>query len=507
MTRWEMFVAHKEAAFDVEKRSSLFLGIDPRTGQAVNVPLSALKDGHFHVQGKAGCGKTSATLLSIALQAIRGYRDQDGVPSPKAPVIIFDLKGDHAFFHAIQNAAEQSGRTFRYFSTRSGIGYHYFDPFQMAQGRDLAPMQLAASIVGALNLDYGPVYGGQFFTDMNTLLLKDAIKRLRSEGITLTLQSVSDSIRTIARGTRHKDATHIASILDQLAEYPQINLDAHASEPSNQLHMARALALGEVVFIHFEMQDEATTLRSIAGLQLASLVHAAKYLRAQQRSIPFTYVFIDEFYHIGSRYFGDLLATCRDWNLHFFLANQYTGQLERFEPTLPQAVYTNSSVRQVYTFEDDLSMKQWQRDSGETYRADRSYSLRIDGLGQGTESYGYSEVKDFRLSLSDAQAINDGRLRSLLYVDTGRSREGSDRIQRVQGLHPLSPQKHLAWKDLPLPTTPKYVLKNAREELQPDRDSTVKAKAIERPKAPMNPELQGKLKALWATCERELGRT
>jgi hypothetical protein len=72
----------------------------------------------MHVRGMTGSGKTSATLLPLGLQVLRGYKDKRGQPAPPSPLVIIDLKGDAAFFHAIWEAACQAGRKFRYFSTR-----------------------------------------------------------------------------------------------------------------------------------------------------------------------------------------------------------------------------------------------------------------------------------------------------------------------------------------------------------------------------------------------------
>src|SRR4029078_12202925 len=109
-------IGHKEAAPRVSQRSSLFFGLDRRTGTRIDVSRATLERGHCHVQGRTGTGKTAATLLPVALQAIRGYREENACWSRKSPVVIFDFKGDQSLFHAVRFAAEEDGRQFRFFS-------------------------------------------------------------------------------------------------------------------------------------------------------------------------------------------------------------------------------------------------------------------------------------------------------------------------------------------------------------------------------------------------------
>jgi len=122
---WERIVQRKEESPDLETRRSIFLGTDADTGVPVCVPRGTLDSSHFHVLGMTRAGKTAATLMPIVFQILRGYRDESGKPAPKSPVIIFDLKGDQAFFNATRAAALKAGRRFRFLSTRQGDDCRY----------------------------------------------------------------------------------------------------------------------------------------------------------------------------------------------------------------------------------------------------------------------------------------------------------------------------------------------------------------------------------------------
>ena len=87
---------------------------------------------------------------------LRGYNDKRGQPAPPSPLVIIDLKGDAAFFHAIWEAACQAGRKFRYFSTRPVHSADGFDtdltqtgpcnaPFVALQGQCFERRRFAAS--------------------------------------------------------------------------------------------------------------------------------------------------------------------------------------------------------------------------------------------------------------------------------------------------------------------------------------------------------------------------
>ena len=146
---WRGFVDRQQQADDPEVRASFFLGLQQPNKLPLFLPRSLLADGHMHVRGMTGSGKTSATLLPVALQVLRGYNDERGQPASPSPLVIIDLKGDAALFHAIWEAACQAGRKFRYFSVQSGDDYHFFDPLQIFQDGHLEPIQLATTFVRA----------------------------------------------------------------------------------------------------------------------------------------------------------------------------------------------------------------------------------------------------------------------------------------------------------------------------------------------------------------------
>lgn len=500
-TKWQHYVGHKDASSLAEQRASLFFGLDFTTHARIDVPLSALDRGHCHIEGRIGAGKTAGSLISIIRQGIHGYRDQNGRWSRKSPVIVFDFKGDQALFHATRVAAENDGRQFRFFSTRTGDGCHFFNPFQIVGLRRLEPVQIAATFVRAMGLDYGLTYGGQYFSDNNVVLLNDALTLLQEAGGELTLGRLIEVLEPLGRNKASADARHILLSLRKLAEYPQINLGKLSRVPAAQIDMFRALEQGEVIYIFMEMDSDAPALRQIAGLLLDALAHSAKSLRRSGKEVPFTYVVADEFYHIANKSFGELLAMSRDWGLHFFLANQTRRQLESHDPALPEVVRTNMSVRQAYTVDGKEARDEWKQLSGE--KIDFGRSQLINALGELSNAF--AEFRTWELSERLLNAITDTQLASLLYVDTGKPSSQGQRVKCVQGLYPTFNWEHEMYRHAPLPTGPQLELKRnqpteaASPTAAPGRNKPQQVTAASQ----RNKELQERMNRRWTAISSE----
>lgn len=330
---WRQMVERKESSSDPAIRGSLFVGLDRDTAAPVLIPRKVLADGHYHICGSTGSGKTASALASIALQVLRQdlYARSE---NERTPLVVLDLKGELALFNTIRTAARDAGRTFRYLSTSPGDDYHFFDPFQMFRLGKVDPLQLASEFVRAFSLDYGLIYGGLYFTQMNVAILLEAIKEMIERKMQPTIGTLSRILATMARKASNKDAKHIYTCLSFLAELPQTNIDLHKSVPDNQIDMLRVLEDCEVVYIALKLDAQAPTLRQVASLILYTLSAAVIERRSREKPDRETFVLVDEFYHIAGKSFGEFLATVRERKLRMFLANQTRSQLKAHDVNL-----------------------------------------------------------------------------------------------------------------------------------------------------------------------------
>lgn len=445
---WVRQVELKENSADPHIRSSLFLGTDLRHHVPIFLPRHVLDAGHFVVRGTTGTGKTSATLLPLALQVLRPYRDASGRDAPPSPLVIIDLKGDDAFFHAVWEAASRAGRKFRYFSVAHDHDYHFFDPLQIFLLGILEPVQLATTFLRAFSLDYGLIYGGLYFTHQNLAALYDAVLQLqRWPKEQVTIATLSNAVIRVAGANRMADAQHIQSCLKLLAAYPQVDRRPDEPLPSERIDMPRVLENSEVVYFHLRLQDQAASLRQIAAFAMYALIQAAQVRR--QRGLPQrdTFVIIDEFYHIAGKSFGDMLATVREWGLRFILSHQTPDQLKHHDAALPDVIQGNTAVEQAYALTQD-DERYFQLASGEIQRMEQSVGY------DANRGYHYTihPVRDYRLTDEAMKQTSDTPLRSALLTKfDDRSGLRPDRVQLVQAVYPLTTDHYQRLRFTPLP--------------------------------------------------------
>jgi hypothetical protein len=506
-TLWKYLIEHKERSLSESRRSDLLLGLNPLTGEQVSIPRRILNNGHMHITGGTGAGKTSATIMPLVFQILRGYTLGDGHTAPPSPVVIFDLKGDRALFHAVRHAAEQSGRTFRYLSIRSTDDYDFFDPFQMFDWSHLSPMELADKFLRGLMLDYGITYGPSFYTTENLATLTEGMTEFFDRG-QRTLSRLAAILKKITGPRQNLDGRHAAKSIRLLAQYPQVDITKHRTPPTRQIDLLRAISEAEVVLFHLHMQDRAASARPLVGLALYTLEEAVKTRAARNLETCDTYVVIDEFYYIGGHAFGELISIARDWGLHFILANQASGQLKTYDPNLSEVIRKNTVVEQYYTpGRDREELEHLQRVTGLKLEYLESWANTTDGWFQRLNSHLVQG-----LSLDEIYASSDQDLASLVFIHDGVPRAALDRVRPVQSLYPIP---KALWDDFRRPLPPARVPdKPVQEPISRPvrREPTKKPTAGRQPpkntvrSEPSGGRLQARLQACWQQIEAEEGR-
>lgn len=510
-TLWQRLVEHKERSASLERRQSLILGVRADTGEEIALQRELLHSGHMHITGGTGAGKTSATITPLLLQLIRGYRDADGQPAPPSPIVVFDLKGDRALFHAVRHACQLHHRVFRFLSIRSSDDYYFFDPFQMFRWSELEPIELADKFLRGLMLDYGITYGPSYFTSQNLGVLTEALEIFLANG-RRTLARLARIVSKVARAKKNFDARHVDKCISLLAQYPQVDITQHAAPPARQIDMFRAVDEGEVILFHLNMQDRAPSARPLAGLAIYTLEEAVKARAAQNRPEQHTYVVIDEFHYIAGQALGELVSTVRDWGLHLVLANQATGQLKAYDPYLAEVIRKSTVVEQYFTPG---------RDTAEIEHLQQASGLKLEYLEGWSESQrGWfrrlNPQKTEALSLDTIYANSDEQLASLVILHDGVVRAPAERVQPVQGLYPIPKAQWQAYR-APLPSRPRPTPPPSAEA--PPRESRTNSRAKTTATAPQSPAAQGasgeprpdspwqgRMRACWERLERDEGR-
>lgn len=454
-TLWQHMIERKEASAYLAQRMSLLVGLDPVTKTIISLTRKVLNSGHYLISGGTGAGKSLTAMLSLCIQLIRGYRDDSGKWSKKAPIIYLDLKGDDALFHAIKHASEYDGRSFRYLSTKPRSGYYFFDPFQCLSPNEIPLIDFATSWLRALEMDYGLGYGKKYFTDQNIVLLTEALEDMYLRWETPSLGVLSSILGDLARQPGKKDAGHIKSAIDILARFPQLNDELHADRPYPTLDFTTSIAAGDVTYVTLPCNQSGSPLRQFAGIILATILQAVQGLRSRGQVIGPVYVFVDEFYHIAGSAFGDLLSTAREWDIHFILANQDIAQTKRHDSELPSIIRTNTSIKQMFSAENVDDRRYLQEASGESLEFKSSFTF-----SNRSESVTYSENKDWFLDYESLWSVNDSSTMSFLIVNDGISRAPGQRVRPVKSLYPMALIDYERLHVTPPPTTPAYTLKS-----------------------------------------------
>ncbi len=501
---WQQLLQRKEQSTISEERSAILAGIDLETNAPVMIPQAILEDGHVHISGRTGSGKTASAIMSMALQILRnGLHPED--PRGKSPLVIIDLKGDRAFFNAMRQAATEQGRTFRYFSTHPGDDYHFFDPLQIFNLGVMTPLQLASEFVRAFSLDYGLTYGGLYFTHQNLGVLLDAVKEViaRSSAVP-TIGAISRILDRISQSSSKKDARHIQLCLKFLAECEQVNIELQPTPPTQTIDMLRVLEDSEVVYFYLELEGEAPSLRQIAAFALYTLVQATKERRWLGLPGRSTYVVIDEFYHIAGKSFGELLSTVRHLGLHFVMANQTRSQLENHDRALPSIVDANTVAKLAFSLTMEEA-EQFAWEAGQTKEYLNSYSLNPIKNPARLVSVSAREGWTSRLSDDDLQFINDTRLAALLLVQDGTFQQGK-RVRKLQTLYPFPKVLYDLYQDTPLPRRPVLEPPETKQS-SPDQPSA-KSETAPPTRSPSSSgeqttRLHARMDAVWKKLERD----
>jgi hypothetical protein len=223
----------------------------------------------LHIVGPPGTGKTSIGLASLLTQQIRR---RDGA------VIIIDCKGDLLLFNTVRQEAEKDGRRFKWFTNIPERSTYIFNPFNSEIYSKLTMQDAVGLLVNSLNLSHGSDYGRAWFSTASRVLLKRAYEKAYSDPnapkkrgpkkkIPLAvnpiesfadLNAVIQYLMKANDGKQYEAARHLSFVVEQLAEYEQLNLAPNRvtgecpAALENAISMPQVLRDQEVIYFTLE---------------------------------------------------------------------------------------------------------------------------------------------------------------------------------------------------------------------------------------------------------------
>jgi hypothetical protein len=441
---WQQLVDRKLGSIHPPERSGLLWGLDVETLEPILVKREILAN-HVHIRGATGSGKTSGSLIPLALQLL----DTQARPVAEAngrrdPLIVVDFGGDQPMFHAVRQEAERQGRKFRFFSVQNRHASDFFDPLQCLLSDELRDPQLASMFVEAFNLDYGLRYGAQYFTEQNLHSLITVLHHYRlQQDRHPTLQSLYQFLRDNQHKAEFRNSEQIMMCIGFLLDYPQLTFRQSNPTADDHIYMPRVLEDGEVVYFFLPTLNEAAFVREIAGLALYSLLAAAmeRSHTGSNAILPSqAWVIIDEFQELAGASFANLLVQTRKFGLGLILANQSTAQLDNRDVNLAELTEENTDIRQYFTVTaDDISSLQ--KLSGEEERLRTTFR---DGEHATSQVW----VREPTLELNAILETSGKRMESFLIVRDG---EGAAKPRRIVSMYPMTLDEYERLRHLPLP--------------------------------------------------------
>lgn len=354
---------------------------------------------HAHILGDTGSGKTALGVAPLLTQLIA---------REDCSVLIIDLKGDAALFAASRAEANRAGIPFKWFTNITERSSFVFNPLKQSHVPTLTSNQLTQGILQALSLEYGQDYGRGHFSALNEIVSKAYLKQHKTHVGSFrnlySLMSDKDSFRGIVDQEDQKQTRQLVNTFEKLGDVLPMNVtEADESGPEvikEQIDMKDLLRKKQVVYFYLSSSLEPTTVSAIAKLAMFSLMSAADQRKEGENNR--VYVFVDEFQRVITENVTIFFEQARSKRLHFILANQTIGQLEKSGVDLTDVVESCTSFKQSFRASDETSIKRLIETSGEGLY----HSLQWTQLVNDS----FSEQADDHLSIQTAMGQSlDGR--------------------------------------------------------------------------------------------------
>lgn len=356
------------------------------------------------------------------------------LPQEDPALLVIDMKGDLALFHATREAARSAKKSFRYFTVEPGCASYFFNPFvDLGHSGGTTTIQFAELLMEALALIHGPGYGRAFFTKQSReALLHELARGARPFTFKELLEALERGARANAKG--YREAIELVATIRAMTFYPQLNTTRQAYDPQKSIHMGTLLAERQVAYFWLPSARESVSAQEIAKLALFALLTAAmkrqprtREQRENDRDYGFrrAYVVIDEFQRLASENFKVVLEQARSFGVSVILSNQSLSELKTPSTDLRPVVTTNTRSKIHFSVQNALDRKELSDSSGQdvsfvpvesTVQVRQRFGLTANSVATTS---GMTMTIRPRLSVSDLQSISDHPRRCVLHVSRG----------------------------------------------------------------------------------------
>jgi len=421
----------------IREAEHLYTGVEPYAQFPILLHEKILSE-HCYIVGDSGSGKTSLGIMPILFQLMRGRAEPRGSMTPPPPIVILDLKGDPALFHALRHESDcrrqQAGITdendpryaFRFFTPEKNKASHYFNPFQSFASEARSDIQLCHLFLDALNLNHGEGYGRSYYSRRNRMLLFEA---LTSDPKPTSILELSERIARLIKGKRDPDrpigqrypqhaAFELVSTIQALAHYPMLATAGNVEHPEEAISMPELIEHRQVAYFWLPAALESISVREIGKLALFALLTAAIDRQRAGKEGRQVYMVIDEFQRIAGENFKVVLEQARSFKIAAVLANQTQGDLRTHDIDLRPTIRANTRAKLYFSLADPDEIRVLSEMSGEEI----AILMGPEGKRRGGNEEPPRPWADWlkpRLTRNDILRMSDHPLEYVLQVSRG----------------------------------------------------------------------------------------
>ncbi len=386
------------------ERQSIIVGHTYDFQQPVPIDSNLLLE-HMHIVGPTGSGKTTRALITQSMQMIA---------QNTGPLVIIDMKGDPAYFHAVRSTAGAHGRTFKWFTNKPNHSTYVFNPWRQKSLHSLSLSQIVGLISQSLNLRHGQDYGRAWYSMLSYIQTRRAVQKTNPANpshrskldrlipsdypiesfaeLHSLVDEVNDSDSELAK------ARHLAYLLECLGEFDQLNLAPGAgvkqSAIDNAIHMPDVIRNSEVIYFFLESGVDLSSVAELARLAVYSLFVAANDYLQREGVRPRIYTVWDEAQVLITQNIEPFLTQARSAGMGCILSHQHLNQLNPPGGVdLRETVLSNTAVKQVFAANDPWLMEYIQKTSGLAKYFDLGYEISLRRLRLGNVRAGNSLVR------------------------------------------------------------------------------------------------------------------
>ena len=279
-----------------------------------------------------------------------------------------------SLFEAAREEATHAGLPFKWFTNITGFSSFVFNPFRQSHVPFLTTNQLTQGMLQALALEYGEDYGRGYYSSLNEAVLATYMKHHRKNIPSFkhlhAFVSDQNAYRAIGSLDDWEKTRHLAAVVDKLAQVEPLNVIAEdfpgrrrRRSSSIKSTCRRILREKQVIYFYLSSAQEQTTVAKVAKLAMFALLTAASRRGKGEKNR--VYVFVDEFQRVISDNISIFFEQARQKKLHFLLANQTIGQLDRNGVDLTDVVESCTAFKQSFRATDQKSIQRLIETSGE----------------------------------------------------------------------------------------------------------------------------------------------